>query len=287
MRDLAAKMCNGFALRERSGFTTTTHLCYRFQCGFHNYLKSSWQLRILVPYNQSAELERYCAAHSAVSRPAGMENAVHTPQTLSLVSAKSGLRPHVHKCHVCVIDTAGTHKQHNGYQETHAHCMFKAYCDLHPFALHFGKADIRNWLEHEKIDTVRVTVDERTGKEIERVDMLNSMVTRCKRYAIGKLARVDNELDINGKYAEGKLLAICEKYSLGASLSRCGQAHFDAHTAYVIPGWSASTDKTLEAGGMCVMMTSFNLILNYSRAMKWYAGKVTLALDHTYKVGSP
>lgn len=186
MRDLAAKMCNGFALRERSGFTTTTHLCYRFQCGFHNYLKCSWQLRILVPYNQSAELERYCAAHSAVSRPAGMENAVHTPQTLSLVSAKSGLRPHVHQFHVCVIDTAGTHKQHNGYQETHAHCMFKAYCDLHPFALHFGKADIRNWLEHEKIDTVRVTVDERTGKEIERVDMLNSMVTRCKRYAINR-----------------------------------------------------------------------------------------------------
>lgn len=64
--------------------------------------------------------------------------------------------------------------------------MFKAYCDLHPFALHFGKADIRNWLEHEKIDTVRVTVDERTGKEIERVDMLNSMVTRCKRYAINR-----------------------------------------------------------------------------------------------------
>lgn len=121
-------------------------------------------------------------------------------------------------------------------------------------------------------------------QEIERVDLINSMVTRCKRYAIGKLARVDNELDINGKYAEGKLLAMCQKYSLGASLSRCAQAHFDAHTAYVIPGWSASTDKTLEPGGMCVMMTSFNLSLNYSRAMKWYTDKVTLALDHTYKV---
>ena len=70
-------------------------------------------------------------------------------------------------------------------------------------------------------------------------------------------------------------------------MSHYGQAHFDSHTAYVIPGWSVSTDKYLEAGGMCVMMTSFNLCLNYSRAMKWYTDKVTLALDHTYKVGSP
>ncbi len=39
MRDLTVRMCNRFPLRERSGFVTGTHLCYRFQCGFFNYLK--------------------------------------------------------------------------------------------------------------------------------------------------------------------------------------------------------------------------------------------------------
>ena len=48
MCDLGVKMCNGFHLRERSGFVTVTHLCYRFQCGFFNYLKCAWQLHILV-----------------------------------------------------------------------------------------------------------------------------------------------------------------------------------------------------------------------------------------------
>jgi len=39
LRDLACKECNGYALRERHGFSTQFGVCYRFQCGFFNYLK--------------------------------------------------------------------------------------------------------------------------------------------------------------------------------------------------------------------------------------------------------
>ena len=41
--DLVVKMCNGFPLQS-SGFLTATHMCYRFQFGFFNYLKCAWQL---------------------------------------------------------------------------------------------------------------------------------------------------------------------------------------------------------------------------------------------------
>jgi len=60
--------------------------------------------------------------------------------------------------------------------------------------------------------------------------------------------------------------------------------HFDTNTPYIIPGWSASQDDTLPAGGFVVLMSTMNLALNLARAHKWYAGNVTLAVDHTFKV---
>ena len=218
-----------------------------------------------------------------MSRSAVIAGTLHIPQSMVLVSAKSGLRAQVHKSHLCFIETTDTHVKHNGFQDNHAHCMFKTYCDFHPVALHYGHTEILNWLRHENIDTVCETKDTTTGEK-KYVDLLKGMVTKCKRHTEGKLALMDQDLDVNCNYADGKLLAMCQKYSLGATLARLGEAHFDAHTAYIIPEWSASSDRASDAGDMCVMLTTFNLCLNYSRAMKWYAGKVTLALDHTYKV---
>ena len=117
--------------------------------------------------------------------------------------------------------------KHNGFQGNHAHCMFKTYCDFHPFALHYGRTEILNWLRHENIDTVCETKDTTTGEK-KYVDLLKGMVTKCKRYAEDKVARMDQDLDVNSNYADGKLLAMCQKYSLGATLARLGEAHFDA-----------------------------------------------------------
>jgi hypothetical protein len=97
---------------------------------------------------------------------------------------------------------------------------------------------------------------------------------------------MDIDIDTCSNYPEAKLHVLCQKYSLSATVARLGQTHFDHHTSYVIPGWSAISDRELPAGGMCVMITTFNLILNYSRAAKWFGGNVTLTLDHTYKVTS-
>lgn len=285
MADFASRMCNGFPLRERSGFRTSLYLVYRFQCGYYNYLKCGWQLRVLIPFNQFAELSHYYETRPDIPAPPHIVDIQHSPQTLAMVSAKSGLRASVHQHHLCRIETTGTHKKHNAYQHTQAHCMFKAYCTLHPYALRYGNADIQSWLRHNRIDTVHVSVDETSAEETS-TDRLKKMVKSCKRYAEAKIKSMDIDMDACSSYPEAKLHALCQKYSLSATVARLGQTHFDHHTSYVIPGWSAISDRQLPAGGMCVMITTFNLILNYSRAAKWFDGNVTLALDHTYKVTS-
>ena len=95
---------------------------------------------------------------------------------------------------------------------------------------------------------------------------------------------MDKDVDVVGNYPEDQLLALCQKYCLGATVARLGELHFDVDTSYIIPGWSASADRQAAAGGMCVMITTINLALNYARAMRWNKDNVTLALDHTYKM---
>jgi len=147
--------------------------------------------------------------------------------------------------------------------------MFKSYCELHPFALRYGRTDIMNWLQNEKIDTLHVQVDEGTG-ESTSVDRLRQMVTVCKRFTTAKVKKLDKDIDVAGSYPEAQLLAMCQKYSLGATVSRLGQLHFDTDTFYIIPGWSrwsASENRQAEAGGMCVMISTINLgevVLFYS-----------------------
>ena len=58
------------------------------------------------------------------------------------------------------------------------------------------------------------------------------MVTKCKRYAEGKVAHMDKDLDVNSNYTDGKFLEMCQKYILGVTLARLGEAHFDTHCVH-------------------------------------------------------
>ena len=83
------------------------------------------------------------------------------------------------------------------------------------------------------------------------------------------------------------LLTLCEKYCLRESAARLGPDLFTCNTTYIIPGWNASaSDASHPAHGLCVLVTSFNLALNFARALAWFSGRVTLAIDHTFKVCS-
>ena len=69
LRDLACKQCNGYSLRERHGFRTQFGVCYRFQCGFFNYLKCGWQVRVWVPHDQPTAITQYYDSHPELVRP--------------------------------------------------------------------------------------------------------------------------------------------------------------------------------------------------------------------------
>jgi len=194
MRDCASRLCNGYPLRERFGFVTANGLTYRFQCGFFNYLKCEWQLRVIIPYNQPYELAQYRATHPDVPESTVINAIAHTSATMSLLSAKSGMRPAAYKSHLCYIETTGTHKPHNSYQKKHAHCMFQAYCKMHPFALRYGRAEITTWLRNENIQTKCVQVDPDTG-ETTSVDHLTKMVSKCKRYCEAQVKKLDGDMD--------------------------------------------------------------------------------------------
>ncbi len=81
------------------------------------------------------------------------------------------------------------------------------------------------------------------------------------------------------------MLALCEKFCLRESAARLGPDLFTCNTTYIIPGWNAlPSDNSHPAHGLCVLVTSFNLALNFARALAWFSGRVTLAIDHTFKV---
>jgi hypothetical protein len=76
-----------------------------------------------------------------------------------------------------------------------------------------------------------------------------------------------------------------EKFCLRESAARLDPDLFTCNTTYIIPGWNAlPSDDSHPAHVLCVLVTSFNLSLNFDRALAWFSGRVTLAIDHTLKV---
>ena len=81
------------------------------------------------------------------------------------------------------------------------------------------------------------------------------------------------------------MLALCEKLCLRESAARLGPDLCTCNTTYIIPGWNAlASHDSHPAHGLCVLVTFFNLALNFARALAWFSGRVTLAIDHTFKV---
>jgi len=158
--------------------------------------------------------------------------------------------------------------------------MWEAFCALHPYALHFKRCEIQNWLVDRHINCIHI--DPQTGTQ---TNMLKVMVDKCKRYC-ERLTRA-NGIDgsIRHNY-EGKLLAVCLKHNFKETARRMGHSLFTSDTPYILPGWSADKDENLAAGGYCILVSTMNLALNHARAQHWSAGNVSMAIDHTYKMDS-
>jgi hypothetical protein len=118
-------------------------------------------------------------------------------------------------------------------------------------------------------------IDPTTGK-----DTFQKMLVACKRYARSCKAFVNP--NINKGYS-GQLVDMCAKMSLSAQRHELG-VDFTPDSPYLVPGFLALEDSKNEAGGLCLLFTTFHLALNYVRAAHWFQGQVTLAFDHTFKM---
>ena len=114
-------------------------------------------------------------------------------------------------------------------------------------------------------------------------NQMKVMVEKCKRFCERFRVSIENDTEVKNGYA-GKLYALCEKYCFKETVARLGHTNFDTNTPYILPGWSADPDENSEAGGFVVLVSTMNLALNHVRAQRWYAGNVTMAIDHTFKV---
>jgi hypothetical protein len=164
------------------------------------------------------------------------------------------------------------HCKHTVFQSTEgAHCTWKAFVAKHPFAQHWRSCEIAQWLQSTGVDCI----DPTTGK-----DTFQKMLVACKRYATSCKTFVNP--NINKGYS-GQLVDMCAKMSLSAQRHELG-VDFTPDSPYLVPGFLALEDSTNEAGGLCLLFTTFHLALNYVRAAHWFQGQVTLAFDHTFKM---
>ena len=61
--------------------------------------------------------------------------------------------------------------------------------------------------------------------------------------------------------------------------------NFNVHTIYLVPGsLTQDSDNGQDQPKLCLMFTSFNLILNVARAVYWYrdSGGAIAGIDHTF-----
>jgi hypothetical protein len=63
-----------------------------------------------------------------------------------------------------------------------------------------------------------------------------------------------------------------------------GHQKFETNNSYIVTGWSADQNEVLPAGDFVVLLPTMNLDFNHDRTQSWFAGNVTLTVDHTFKV---
>lgn len=274
--------CDCTPVVSRNGHASSYSITYRFECGYGNRIGCKWQCQVVIYYDQPAAGRRYLRNHPQAESAPGfqpLDCQVYNRQTLFAV--KQDMRPILHANHICMVATAFVHSNHTGYVRFGAHCMWEAFCRMHAYALNFKRHEIQQWLEDRNINVTHESMNKQGV--LVRTNQMGVMVDRCKRFAERYRKAAENDTHVNSGY-EGKLLALCEKYCFAETARRLGHMHFDTNTPYILPGWSSCQDDRLPPGGFVVLMSTMNLALNLARAHKWYAGNVTVAVDHTFKV---
>jgi hypothetical protein len=279
MNSFSAQGCDGSPLVARGGLSTNNSVQYRYECAFASRLGCQWQMRVTIRFDQATAADRFL--HRNPQSPAtvsSFDRTVYDRQ--SLVHGKKDERQVLHVNHMCDIHVSGSHCNHKGYQASGPHCLWVSHCAKLPYDLHLFKFQIENWLVANEINTTKTQI---INGETVNTCQRSVMAKRCKRHCETFLRSKDDDKDVIAGY-DGKMLGLCERFGLRETSVRLGPELFNSNTTYIIPGWNAHALNEHAAQGLCVLITSFNLALNFARATAWFKGRVTLAIDHTFKV---
>ena len=172
-------------------------------------------------------------------------------------------RAMVHKDHLCIIEISAnkSHSDHFAQQDQGPHTVWKAAVSQNPEMLDWTSRHIFEWL---------------ISHGVQGVDA--HLATRCKKFNERTRqnfaqARVGSDVPLD---TLGGIRTLAQTYAFEAVAEH---PSFSCDTAYLCPGWFISDTD------MCLMFTTFNLMLNIYRASRLRGEKgVVYALDHTYKV---
>jgi hypothetical protein len=132
------------ASRTTCNAVTATPFTVRGNAGY-----SFTSTRTTLPHSTSASIPMHRpATRNRLTQPST------TGQTMFVVPNE--LRNVTHSNHVCVISTAYVHANHNGFCNNGPHCMWEAFCALHPYALNFKRCEIQKWLVDRQINCMHI-----------------------------------------------------------------------------------------------------------------------------------
>jgi hypothetical protein len=133
--------CDCCPLVCRGGHTNNSGITYHMECGYCNHIHCPWQCRVFIHFDQSHAATLYLRKYpnAPIGNTEQLDTTFYDRQTMSVVPNE--LRNVTHSNHVCVISTSYVHDNHNGFCVNGPHCMWEAFCTLHPYDLHFKRCD--------------------------------------------------------------------------------------------------------------------------------------------------
>ena len=185
-------------------------------------------------------------------------------------------QPQYHANHACAVevDTNFQHVDHAGPHSKGPHMLFVLEAQTTNEMWSWTSSQIQQWMKDKRI-------------ELSPGDDVKKFLTRLRRHSQRAREAKDKKLLGLGNCIANpvtKLKFATENLTFDAATK---DPNFNVHTIYLVPGsLMQESDNGLDQPKLCLMFTSFNLILNIARALHWFRNKggAIAGIDHTFKV---
>ena len=146
--------------------------------------------------------------------------------------------------------------------------IFKASANMNPQMLSMTRNDIHRWMESKGVHAL-------PGQLIKTLNSCKKQSERKRRKQLASQAGLPAGL------CPGTVGALVHAAKNNSFHTVSRLKTFDLHSPYVVPGSTASPD---DRPGICLVLTTMNLILNAVRASHCTPGGLRLSIDHSYMI---